>query len=388
MNGYILFVTPHLPYPTGGGPAMRASIAIEVLGSIGPVIVVNPTMSGDEGNPVAEQWVRDRSIAFFRLPLERVSETKSLVKGVLDSVPGAKLDIIYAFKQQTGPIALSCVGLARDGLRGSFLDLDDDELSRDSQFVPLYKGAGDWIRASELENSMSRANFVRQMLMGRFQHLLLASPSDCRSMIEKYPAKSFICLPNVVRPAPRSVSEVFRDPSRILFVGTLCYLPNEDGIEMFAREILPRIRERDPSICFRIVGIGKSERVRVVGQLPGVDIVGAVADLTPEYAAASIFVVPLRAGSGTRIKILEAFTHCIPVVSTSIGAEGLAVRDGEQLLIADSPAEFAACCLRLVSDLSLRDKLVHEAYEWVVKEHSVETVRKTIYDCLEYPSAQ
>jgi len=388
MQGYILFITPHLPYPTGGGPAMRASIALDVLASLGPVIVVNPTMTGDEGNLVADQWVRDRSAAFFRIPLERVSETKSIVQGFLDSVPGSTFEVIYAFKQQVGPIALSCLGLAQHGLRGSFLDLDDDELNRDAQFVPLYKVAGDSIRAAELEKSLPRANFFRQMLMGRFQHLLLASPGDCRSMREKYPQYSFTCLPNVVRPVQTPGTEVGRDPSRILFVGTLCYLPNEDGVEMFAREILPLIHQEDPSICFRVVGMGRSEKVRLVGELPGVDLVGPVAELAPEYAAASMLVVPLRAGSGTRIKILEAFSHRTPVVSTSIGAEGLAVTHGEHLLIADTPAEFADCCLRLARDPVLREKLVGSAYEWVVREHSIETVRRTICDCLNNSKAQ
>jgi glycosyltransferase involved in cell wall biosynthesis len=134
--------------------------------------------------------------------------------------------------------------------------------------------------------------------------------------------------------------------------------------------------------------MGRSEKVRLVGELPGVDLVGPVAELAPEYAAASMLVVPLRAGSGTRIKILEAFIHRTPVVSTSIGAEGLAVTHGEHLLIADTPAEFADCCLRLDRDPVLRDKLVSSAYEWVVREHSIETVRRTICDCLNNSKAQ
>lgn len=388
MKGYTLYITPHLPYPTGGGPAMRASIAVEVLDSLGPLIIVNPTMTGDERNLGTEQWARDRSAAFFRVPLERVGEIRTLVKGFLDSVPGATLDIVYAFKQQVGPIALSCASLAQHGLRGSFLDLDDDEVSRDAQFIPLYQVAGDSLRAAELEKMLPRANFFRQMLMGRFQHLLLANPGDCRSMKEKHPQYSFTCLPNVVRPVKATESEVVRDPSRILFVGTLCYLPNEDAVEMFAREVLPRIRVENPCMRFRVVGMGKSEKVRSVGELPGVDFVGPVADLNPEFAAAGMLVVPLRAGSGTRIKILEAFIQRTPVVSTSIGAEGLAVSDGEHLLIADTPSEIAACCLRLSRDPMLREKLVSRAFEWVSREHSVETVRRTIYGCLNDSIAQ
>jgi glycosyltransferase involved in cell wall biosynthesis len=111
-------------------------------------------------------------------------------------------------------------------------------------------------------------------------------------------------------------------------------------------------------------------------------LIGAVANLAPEYASAGMLVVPLRAGSGTRIKILEAFQHRTPVVSTTKGAEGLAVTNGEHLLIADTPEEFAAACLRLSTDDDLCRRLTERAHAWVVQHHSIDTVRKILCKCL------
>ena len=382
---YTLFVTPFLPYPTGGGSTMRASVILEVLASLGPVIVVNPTIFGHEGSLIMDDWARSRAAAFFRVPIERVGEIKSLVADFLSSQPGATLDIVYAFRQQVAPAALSCLSLAEHGLRATFLDLDDDDTNRNEQFVPLYEAAGAPARASELRSTLHRMNLFRQVLMGKFQHLLLASPDDCRSMGARYPQHTFLHLPNVVREPAAAATAVARDSTRLLFVGTLSYLPNEDGVVMFVREILPRIRAVDDRIGFRVVGMGWSDAVRSVAELPGVRVVGAVVDLTPEYAAASMLVVPIRAGSGTRIKILEAFSHRIPVVSTTKGAEGLAVTAGKHLLIADTPEEFARCCLRLAGDDALREQLVELAHDWVVREHSVDTVRRVIYGCLGIP---
>lgn len=135
-------------------------------------------------------------------------------------------------------------------------------------------------------------------------------------------------------------------------------------------------------MTFRIVGVGRSESIAAVRRLPGVQLIGAVADLAPEYAVAGMLVVPLRAGSGTRIKILEAFQHRTPVVSSTKGAEGLAVTDGVHLLMADTPEECAAACLRLSTDASLCRRLTENAHEWVARHHSVDTVRRILCECL------
>ena len=397
MN-YCLYLTQFLPYPTGGGSMMRASVALEVLSSLYRVIVVHvvwdphatrPQVLGrDEAGRIVDltcdEWVRDRAAAYFAVQLSQIGEIKTLVRNFIQSQgPGSTLDVVYAFKQHVAPSALSCLDISGGGPPITILDLDDDDTTANEQFVSLYEDAGDLTRAETVRGVVSRISLVRRYLMSRFQHLILASPDDCRSLAQRYPGRTFTHLPNVVRPPNASATgRSLSNPKQMLFVGTLGYLPNEDAIVYFARSILPLIRAADTEMAFRVVGMGRSDRVQELAGVPGVTVAGAVVDLVPEYAAAGMLVVPLRAGSGTRIKILEAFMHRTPVVSTAKGAEGLAVTSGEHLLIAETPEEFASTCLRLATDAALREQLTTRAHEWVQREHSVETARRVICGCL------
>ncbi len=149
-------------------------------------------------------------------------------------------------------------------------------------------------------------------------------------------------------------------PPSILFQGSLNYAPNMDAADWFVREIVPRVLERVPGATVRLVG-RPTPGVERLEQPPRVTVVGRVADMDPELERADLVVVPLRYGSGTRVKILEAFAHRIPVVSTTIGAEGLGAVDGVHLLVADDPEAFAERCGRLLTDVDLRARLVDAA---------------------------
>lgn len=176
-------------------------------------------------------------------------------------------------------------------------------------------------------------------------------------------------------PAPHTDLDSARPAGPVLvMVGLLTYEPNRDAAAFFATEILPRIRLHRPDARFHVVGRYDSESaVGPLRGLPGVEVLGEVVDMAGQLAAAEIAVVPIRFGGGTRIKILEAFAHGLPVVSTTVGCEGLDVIDGEHLLVADDPAAFAAACLRLSEDAELRTRLVTAAaelwksrYRWTV----------------------
>ena len=395
---YCLYITPFLPYPTGGGSMMRASVALEVLASLYPVIVVHTVWDSEAGRPIVlgrdeagkavhfvrEDWARDRAAAYFTVSLNQIGEIKSLVRNFIQcQEPGSTLDVVYTFRQHVAPSALSCLDLTVPGPPITILDLDDDDANAKEQFVSLHNAAGDTTRAESVRSAVPRISLFRRVLVTKFQHLLLASPNDCRALAQQSPGRTFTHLPNVVRkPNLSAASGTTANPKQMLFVGTLSYLPNDDAILHFARSILPLIREVDAEMAFRVVGMGRSDRVQALTATPGVTVAGAVTDLAPEYAAAGMLVVPLRAGSGTRIKILEALMHRTPVVSTAKGAEGLAVTSGEHLLIAETPEEFAAACLRLATDTQLRQHLTEQAHQWVEREHSVEAARRVISGCL------
>jgi glycosyltransferase involved in cell wall biosynthesis len=144
------------------------------------------------------------------------------------------------------------------------------------------------------------------------------------------------------------------------------WLPNEDAIVFFADEILPRIVARVPDVTLAVVGRNPSPRLRrhVEGR-PAIRITGRVDDIRPHVERAAVYVVPLRIGGGTRIKLYEAMAMGKPIVSTTVGAEGLPVRDGENVVLADTPDAFAAAVVRLLRDGDGRERLGQAARNFV-----------------------
>lgn len=160
------------------------------------------------------------------------------------------------------------------------------------------------------------------------------------------------------------------DGRTVLFFGLLATVPNVDGVLYFLREIWPRITAARPDARFVVIGAKPSPEILAQAG-PSVTIVGPVDDLRPHLAAAAAIVVPLRLGSGTRLKILEAWAMARPVVSTALGAEGLEAVPGRHLMIADSPSDFASAVLRVLAEPGLAEELgragralVTERYSW------------------------
>jgi glycosyltransferase involved in cell wall biosynthesis len=158
-------------------------------------------------------------------------------------------------------------------------------------------------------------------------------------------------------------------------VGSIRYYPNKDALGFFCREVAPLIRGRshDP-FEIRCVSSGAPRDWRTIPETPELRRLRPDSDLAHEYDRASAVVVPIRAGGGTRIKVLEAFSHRRPVVSTSIGVEGLDVRAGAHVLIGDSPEAFADHCVALMQDAGLRDGLADSAFELVSTSYGVDAV--------------
>ncbi|MBV9357802.1 MAG: glycosyltransferase [Chloroflexi bacterium] len=179
-----------------------------------------------------------------------------------------------------------------------------------------------------------------------------------------------LVVPNGVDVDNFSPMPVAPDAESIVFLGVMHYRPNVDAALYFAREILPHILQVRPNAKFTIVGGGPPEELRrLVG--PNIEVTGRVADTRPYVSRAGAFVVPLRMGSGTRLKVLEGLAMGRPLVSTSLGCEGIAAVDGEHLLIADEPRHFAWSVLRLLDDTELAARLgrrgrtlVEDCYSW------------------------
>jgi sugar transferase (PEP-CTERM/EpsH1 system associated) len=152
----------------------------------------------------------------------------------------------------------------------------------------------------------------------------------------------------------------------LVFVGSMDWMPNIDGVTWFVEEILPLIRARRPETTVAIAGRQPGESIRALAAAdPRVRVTGTVADIRPWLWGSRVSIVPLRVGGGTRLKIYEAMAAGLPVVSTSIGAEGLDYRHGENILVADTPAAFAEACLEALADQALARKITANARQMV-----------------------
>jgi sugar transferase (PEP-CTERM/EpsH1 system associated) len=212
-------------------------------------------------------------------------------------------------------------------------------------------------------------------------HVLAVSDADRDVFAREIPLGNITVIPTGVdvdyfRPALEPA-----DPNTLVFTGSMDWMPNEDAIHYFVDEIWPLIRAEVPGVKFSVVGRRPTERLRKVAAQAGIEVTGAVDDIRPYVHRAAVYVVPLRVGSGTRLKIFEAMAMGKAVVSTTIGAEGLPVHSGENILLADTPQDFAAAVIRFLRDPTLRDhlggsarQLVQEKYSWSAAARELENV--------------
>ncbi len=148
------------------------------------------------------------------------------------------------------------------------------------------------------------------------------------------------------------------DADRIVHIGTMSWAPNIDAVRWFADAVYPRIRAARPDVGFDVIGARPPRAIRALARPgSGIHVAGYVDDPTPYLERTAVMVVPVRAGSGMRVKILVALAQGLPVVSTTLGCEGIAVQPGVHLLVADEPAAFAAATLRLLGDRAEADRL-------------------------------
>ena len=173
-------------------------------------------------------------------------------------------------------------------------------------------------------------------------------------------------------------------PNSLVFTGSMDWLPNEDAILYFADKILPLIRRQVPDVTLCVVGRKPSRRLQdLASRVPNIQLTGWVEDVRPYVAQRAVCIVPLRIGGGTRLKIFEAMSMAKAVVSTSIGAEGLPVNNGEHILLADDPASFAESTVRLLANASRRTQIGQAARHLVQENYSWATVSKGFAQVLE-----
>jgi glycosyltransferase involved in cell wall biosynthesis len=183
---------------------------------------------------------------------------------------------------------------------------------------------------------------------------LTASEHDAGLARAIAPQAQISVYPNAIPPVPPPPR---MDEEAIVFSGNMEYHPNIAAVRFFRAEVWPRLRERWPGLVWRLVGKNPDAVKRYTSGDPRIQATGPVDDAVRELAKSRAAVVPVLAGSGTRFKILEAWAAGIPVVSSTVGAEGLPARDGENILIADTGPAFAETVSRLLASPALRERI-------------------------------
>jgi len=384
MTGRALLVTPVVPARGGNGLAMRAGVCLEALARDHEVSLLVVPVAG----PAATDWpafVRERTVERAALePREDPAFPRTAALAPLRAYPRPALsrfataeavdearrlgsarpfDLIHVLRLYLAPLVACATGGA------AVLDLDDDEVETRRRLGSLHARLGQAApMALEAAEADKYRAFEHEWVM-RFDRLLVCSEADRGRVAGRTGHPAVRVVPNAVwRSGP--VPPPPDGPPRLLFVGSLGYVPNADAATVLCREVLPSLGARlGREVLVDVAGSRPSRAVRDLARIPGVTVHADPASVAPLYARAHAAVLPIRAGGGTRIKVLEAFAHGVPVVSTSLGVEGLDVEPGRHALVADDPHALAAACARVLTDPARACRLRAEALALVAARY-------------------
>jgi glycosyltransferase involved in cell wall biosynthesis len=390
----VLFVAQLLPWPLDNGAAHRVYHLLQWLSDRHRVTLV---VLAEEGKTVDESfplWPRlERVLSASRAtcvftrtprfdhhppPLDRLKalvssplpnfvrrwESPELLAILRDLAATTRFDLVWAERSYIAEMVRAA------GFRHIVVDVDD--LESVVLFRVLARSPGYPSKPLQYVEGVKSWLYERFLLPLRFHRLLVCKREDRRLFVPGARHKVFV-VPNGVSPTPPCDS-ADEAPGEMLFVGSLEYWPNQDAVTYFVQEVLPSIRARHPGARFTMVGARPGEALRRLHNGDDVVVAGSVPDLEPYYRRAALVVVPMRLGGGTRIKVLEALAHEKALVTTSIGVEGLELRSGDTLEIADGADAFAGACVRLLGDAAARRRLAENGREQVLEHYQWDAV--------------
>ena len=369
MSVSALLLTPESPYPPRGGGALRTASLVEYVarryetdvivfrepgtedprkrfppGLVRSVAVVElPT---HRRTPVARAWGNAMRLARRKPPLvDRFSGFGAAIAAAIGK-RRYDLGIVEHFwcASYAGQIERAC---AR-----TVLDLHNVESLLHERCAAADGGAAGLAHRFFAQASRQ----MEAVWLPRYGQVLAASEEDARAARAVAPGARIAVFPNAIPgcPPPERV-----DQEAVVFSGNMEYHPNRSAVRFFAREIWPLLREQWPRLVWRLLGKNPGAVMEFISGDSRIEVTGAIENAVAELARSRVAVAPLLAGSGTRLKILEAWAAGVPVVSTGLGAEGLGARDGEHLLLADGAVGFAGAVSRLLACPDTRTRLAN-----------------------------
>ncbi len=367
MPASALLLAPESPYPAAGGGALRTASLLEYVAGRYATDVVVFREPGAADPLYRFPPGLARSIFVIDLPPHRRSSAARAwrnawrvarrVPPLVDRFAGFGDELAHAIAGRHYDLGIVehfwCAPygaeLAR-ACRRTVLDLHNVESILHERCAAVEGGAAGF--AHRVFGRASRA--LERQWLPRYETVLAASEEDARAVRTIARNARVAVYPNAIpeRPLPPHA-----DHEAVVFSGNLEYHPNRSAVRFFARDVWPRLREGRPNLVWRLVGKNPGAVAEFTAADPRIEVSGPVEDAVAELARSRVAVAPLLAGSGTRLKILEAWAAGLPVVSTPLGAEGLGARDGEHLLLAQGASAFAAAVDRLLACSDLRRSL-------------------------------
>ena len=210
-----------------------------------------------------------------------------------------------------------------------------------------------------------------KLMCKSFNGVVTVSENDKATLEKEFGAENVYAIPTGVDISYFSPNGTTPEPNSLIYVGSMDWLPNEDAILYFAEQILPLIKQNVSGVRLTVVGRNPSDSLlHTLARCPEIQIVGRVDDIRPYISRHSVFILPLRIGGGTRIKVFEAMAMGKAIVSTHIGTEGLPLTNGEYVVHADTPSSFAEAIVRLLKNDDDRRKIENAARDFVEKKCS------------------
>jgi glycosyltransferase involved in cell wall biosynthesis len=396
----ILFLTRQMPYPPDIGPRIRQRNLLEACSKIAPVQLVfsyneeedladlsdlehlcadiHPVRMEWRGKPLKPSLVHlckelsaTKQLVPFRSRLFFSKEIRQLVEQL---APACRLIHVERLHMVTH---VQNVLNQRNHKQRMILDLDDIETDVRREWLRLSPPEG-WRAHVAKRLDLAVLGRYQQRTIQSFDRVLIASEADRRRLGG---GPELGVIPNGADVGRGPLPDE-SDGRTLLCLGTYGYWPNVDGLHHFLENILPLVHREIPDVRLLVVGRDMPPEVARLHDAKHILVSADVPDVEPFYRKASVSVVPLRLGGGTRLKILEAFALGTPVVSTTVGCAGIDVVPGEHLLVADDHAAFARACVELLRDPGRRAALAKPARELVEQHHSWDSIRSKMSDLI------
>ena len=384
-----MLLSPIAPSRLGPGLSMRADQLVRALAPharvhlrVIPIQERNPRLprTSYDGPVASHETVWETPSLLHRLrhhgDYERARLSSALTERCAESVAMLEADAIVAFRHLLAPLGF--VLRTRHPRAQLIVDLDELESHTRQRLAELHARRGEARAARSMRAQAESYRAREQVELVSANQLWTCSPKE-GEWVAAATGLATRVVPNVVDRVSDDILQRSAGPTHriLLFVGGLGYVPNLDAVEWLAGEILPQLQQIQPT-TLRVIGSTSPAVRRRLGRVPGLELAGRVDSLTAEYAQAAVVVVPVRAGGGTRIKLLEALAHGRPVVSTSMGAEGLDLSNGRDLALADDAPSFASECEQLFQDRSRAEAMGASGQRIVRERYSPEELARIV----------